>query len=142
MDDEKALFAARLNELCSDAQMPSRGRQSALASLFKVTPNAARKWLLGIGLPEMDVAIAIAKWGDVNLEWLMTGRGPKHGTKVPTRALVLDEMLRKGTPEERKELVNYIKYRVHNSSSPAAEEELARYDAALQSFVTDPNKRQ
>lgn len=133
--DEKQSFALRLNELCADAGIGSRGRQTALAKLFQVTPNAARKWLLGLGLPELDVAIRLAKWGDVNVEWLLTGRGPKTGDKVPTRALVVDEIMRRGDAAERRELVNFHRYRIEHSETPLAEEEKARYLAALQSYL-------
>jgi transcriptional regulator with XRE-family HTH domain len=140
-DDEKLAFAARLNELCGEAGLPAeRGRQTRLAKLFEVTPNAARKWLLGLGLPELEVAIRIAKWADVNVEWLLTGRGAKSGDKVPTRALVVDEVLRSGTPAERRELVKYVEYRLDNSEVPIAAEAKARYKAALESYLPPERK--
>lgn len=40
-------FAARVNEVCDDLQLPAHGRQTALAQWMGLTPNAARKWLLG-----------------------------------------------------------------------------------------------
>lgn len=131
-----------MHELCSDMGIAERGRQSALAAQFKVTPNAARKWLLGLGLPETDVAIAIARWAEVNFEWLMTGRGPKQGDKVPTRALIVDEVLRRGTVDDRRELVNFIRYKLDHSAAPLAVEERARYEQALQTYVVEPTKRQ
>ena len=138
---EKQAFSARLREICAEKQLPDRGRQSALASLFSVTPNAARKWLLGLGLPETEVAIRIAKWADVNYEWLMTGRGLMRGDKVPTRALVVDEVLRRGTPADRKEVVNFLRYKLENAEAPIAEEERARYLAALETYISDAPKR-
>lgn len=101
--DVKGAFAARLREVCVGKGLPAgRGLQTELAKLFEVSPNAARKWVLGLAVPEMEMTIRIAKWGDVNIEWLLTGRGPKHGNKIPARALVVDEILRRGTPEERR----------------------------------------
>jgi len=139
---EKADFATRLNEICSDLGLPAeRGRQTALAKQFGVSPTAARKWLLGDGLPEMEMAIRIAKWADVNFEWLMTGRGPKSGDKLPTRALVVDEIMRRGTPEERRELVNFIKYKIEHATTPIAAEERARYEGALSTYVSDQRKQ-
>ena len=135
--DEKQLFAKRLNEVCADKGLPERGRQTALARLFKVTATAARKWLVGVGMPETELAIHIAKWADVNFEWLMTGRGPKVGDKVPTRDLVVDEIMRHGTPEERRELINYIKYRIEHATTPVTREERARYNAALDTYATE-----
>jgi transcriptional regulator with XRE-family HTH domain len=140
--DEKKLFAARLREICTDMGLPDRGRQSALAAAFKVTPNAARKWLLGLGFPEPEVAITIAKWADVNFEWLMTGRGPKSGEHLPTRALIVDEVLRRGTSDERREVVNFLRYKLEHSEVPLAAEERARYEAALLTYVDAPTRRQ
>lgn len=133
--EAKQQFAQRLHEVCSDKGLPERGRQTALAKQFHVTPNAARKWLLGQGLPELEVAIEIATWGGVNLEWLLTGRGLKSGEKLPTRALVVDEVLRSGTPAERRELVRYVAYRIDHSERPIPAEVKARYKAALESYL-------
>lgn len=78
MNGERRAFAARLNEVCTDRQLPTgRGRQTILARKFKVTPQAARKWLEGEGYPSIDVAREIAKWGKVSFDWLMSGRGSK-----------------------------------------------------------------
>ena len=138
---EKLEFAARIHELCSDHDLPAeRGRQSALAKLFDVTPNAARKWLLGLGLPELDVAMRIAQWGGVNFEWLMTGRGPKVGDKVPVRALAVDAILRHGTQQERAELASFLKFKIEHAQTPYAPEEKLRYAAALDSYVTSRPK--
>ena len=121
---EKQAFASRLHELCTDMDLPAeRGRQSTLGKLFGVTPNAARKWLLGEGLPELDVAMRIAKWAEVNFEWLMTGRGPKSGDKVPVRALAVDAILRHGSARERAELVSFLKYKIEHAETPYIREE-------------------
>lgn len=77
MNGERRAFAARLNEVCTDRQLPERGRQTILAREFKVTQQAARKWLEAEGYPSIDVAREIAKWGKVSFDWLMTGRGSK-----------------------------------------------------------------
>jgi transcriptional regulator with XRE-family HTH domain len=135
---EKTGFAERLNEVCSDMELPvERGRQSALAAVFKVTPNAARKWLLGLGMPELDVAIAIAKWGNVNVEWLLSGRGPKRGNLVATKALILDEALRTLPAEERREALDYIKYKLERARAVLTGEQIARYSVALDQFLPE-----
>src|ERR1700754_872095 len=87
-------FAERLIELCVDKQLPARGRQTQLAKLFKVSQQAARKWLDGRSYPETDKIVAIADWAGVNVNWLLQGVGPKHGNRVDAKALVLDEAVR------------------------------------------------
>jgi len=137
--DEKLAFAARLNEVCSDADMPERGRQTALAAKFQVTPNAARKWLLGLGMPEYEVAVAIAKWGGVNFEWLMTGRGPKTAsTRIDMKTVVLDEALRSFPSDERREVLGFIKYKLQSAKARYTGEQLARYNTALDRFAEAP----
>ena len=80
--DIKLSFAGRVHELCDDMGIPAAGRQTALAKVFNVTPNTARKWLQGIGMPELDRAIAIAMWADTNVLWLLQGVTPKRGDKI------------------------------------------------------------
>ncbi len=52
-NDEKAAFAARLNEVCDDQQIPPKGhaRQTTLAKIFGLTQKGVRKWLEGEGHP-------------------------------------------------------------------------------------------
>ncbi len=137
--DERAAFAARLHELCDDQGLPSeRGRQSALAAEFKVSPNAARKWLLADGLPELEMAIRIAKWGKVNIEWLLTGRGPKRGSIVETKAIVLGEALQDLPTEALQQTIDFIKYKIERSPTLFTGEKLARYMAMLDAFASAP----
>lgn len=136
--DERALFAARLNELCVDMHMPERGRQTQLAAKFGVTPKGARKWLTGAGLPELQVIIAIAKWAQVNFEWMITGRGPKRGNLVDTTDLVVGEMMRKLPPLARHEVADFVGYKIERSVPSIAMEDRARYLKALDLVKGDP----
>lgn len=87
MDKLRRAFVDRLNEVCDDKQLPAeRGRQARLAETFKVTPQAARKWLMGEVYPNHEKLMEIAIWADVSFEWLVTGRGEKklrYGTPDP-----------------------------------------------------------
>lgn len=76
----KEMFAERLNELCADRGIEAEGsaRQRVLAKDFGVSYQAARKWLDGLSMPELEKCIQVAAWGDVAFEWLMTGRGYKR----------------------------------------------------------------
>lgn len=71
-------FAARLNELCDDKKLPLRGRAELVSKKFKVTREAARKWLKGLGYPTTAKLIEISRWGNCTQEWLATGRGAKQ----------------------------------------------------------------
>ncbi len=134
----KLEFAARLQELCTEKEVPVRGRQRQLATLFGVVPNAARKWLVGEGLPNLDQVIAIAKWGQVNVEWLLSGRGPRRGNLVPMDAVVLDEMFRSMPTAERRESIAMLKYELTKASRYIAAEAAARYEAALDHYIGPP----
>lgn len=72
-------FSERMNEVCDDMGVPPKGhnRQATLGRLFKVTQKGARKWLVGEGYPKMSIAIEIAKWARINIQWLLMGEGPK-----------------------------------------------------------------
>lgn len=78
-DKEKVAFAARLNEVCDDMNVPpkGRGRQTVLKDIVDLSQNAVLKWLEGTGYPSLDNARQIAVWAGVSIEWLLTGRGPK-----------------------------------------------------------------
>jgi transcriptional regulator with XRE-family HTH domain len=138
--DEKSAFAGRLHEVCTDKGLPNeRGRQSALAAQFNVSPNAARKWLLGNGLPELEVAIRLAKWGQVNLEWLLTGRGPKRGAIVETKSLVLGEAIEELPEADRQQALDFVRYKLERSSTALLSgERLTRYMTMLDAFAKTP----
>lgn len=73
-------FARRLNEALDDLGVViGEGRQAQVARMFNVKPPAARKWLLGEGLPEVTKIPGMATKLDVNFSWLLYGIGPKKG---------------------------------------------------------------
>lgn len=82
VDDSKSGFAARLNEALDDAEIPERKRRKTLAGWCGVSREAARKWLSGESRPETKRIDALAKYLDVNGEWLLTNRGPKRSSLV------------------------------------------------------------
>lgn len=77
---EARAFSARLNEVADDLKLPPKqhGRQTHAARRWGVSQAAARKWLEGESIPEMQRVIAISRDGSVAVEWLLTGRGPKR----------------------------------------------------------------
>ncbi|HLO65295.1 MAG TPA: hypothetical protein VK165_20220 [Azonexus sp.] len=87
-------FASRLNDLCDEMGVPPKGRnrQAAMAVLMEVSQKGARKWLEAEGLPTLDKSIQLALWGDVSIEWLLTGRGDKRPTGARSE-IALDSSL-------------------------------------------------
>ncbi len=75
--DEKLEFSRRLHEACDSAGIPSgRGRRVELAKMFRVSGEAARKWLSGESIPDTKRLPEIARRLNVRGEWLLTGQGP------------------------------------------------------------------
>jgi transcriptional regulator with XRE-family HTH domain len=142
-DDTIKAFARRLREICEDMGLPSeRGLQTRLAREFKVSPNAARKWLLGEGMPELDLAIEIANWANVSVLWLLQGTGPKRGNTVETKSLVLDEVFAQLPGEDEMQVVDYIRYKIERGGRHIASERLHRYTTALDAYARDAEKKQ
>jgi transcriptional regulator with XRE-family HTH domain len=132
---EKVAFARRLNLVCDEKKLPpeeGRGRQPALAKIFGVNAKAARKWLKGEGFPELEMVIRICNWADVNIDWLLRGKGPKRGVAVETRLLALGEMLERLPDAERRDVLGMLMYKLHQS---APTQMLNAHDAAHESLL-------
>lgn len=143
--DEKlslARFAERMNEICDDMGLPrERGRQTALAALFKVTNKAARKWLLGLGYPEMAMAIRIADWANVSLVWLLQGSGPRRERRVDTKALLLDEAVHSLPPELGADLIDNLRSKLERVGRLTAQEPPARYITMLDAYEQEISRK-
>jgi hypothetical protein len=137
IDDRQILqdFASRMHEICDDMKVSGgHGRQAALGRVFEVTPKTARKWLMGIGYPEMVRAVQIANWADVNLTWLLQGVGPKRGTKVNTKALVIDEAVRSLPRELGIDLIDNLRAKLERAGKLQAHEPSKRYITMLDAY--------
>lgn len=141
-DAVRNAFAQRLHEICDDLKLPAeRGRQTALAKLVGLTPNAARKWLQGDGLPEMAQAVKLAAMANVSVVWLLQGSGPKRDTPVDTKALILDEALHALPTQDAQQVFDFIEYKFQKVDGVFAGERLARYMKMLDAFKQDMNDR-
>src|SRR6185369_5754927 len=134
-------FASRLNEVCDDMKLPKHGRQTALAKQFDVGPKAARKWLIGDGFPEIELAIRIANWGNVSFNWLMTGKGPKRAGHADTKVVVLGEVLESMPPDDGQQVFDFIEYKIQRNEGFFVGERLARYLAMIDAFKKDRDKK-
>ena len=137
--DVKADFARRLHEVCDDLGLQrGRGRQTALARQFGLTPNAARKWLLGLGMPERDTAIEIANAAHVNVLWLLQGAGPKRGEAFDTAPGELLEAVQHLPANEGQQVFDFIRYKIERADGWFAAEKLASYMQMLDKFAQSP----
>ena len=76
MDDSKAAFAHRLNQAFDAFGVPEKqkGRYTAIAKLFSVTPVAARDWCEGRSYPSLEKLLQILGTVRRNADWLLFGR--------------------------------------------------------------------
>src|SRR6056297_763248 len=74
---DKGAFAERLNQALDriGAPGPRRGRQTWLAKKIGVTQKGARKWLLGLSVPEHENRQLLARLCRVTPHWLYYGYG-------------------------------------------------------------------
>lgn len=130
-------FAERLKELCTDMKLPARGRQTQLAAKFKVSQQAARKWLEADAWPGMETIIALADWADVNVNWLLQGAGPKRGNRIDAKALILDEALRSLPTESGTDLIDSLRAKLIRVGKLSVNEPSARYATMLAAYEQD-----
>lgn len=73
MVTEAQVFSARFNEALDDYGAPpfSRGRQTYVGKLFKVSPIAARKWMTGEGMPDTKKLPEICLKLHCSVDWLL-----------------------------------------------------------------------
>lgn len=125
-------FPLRLRKALDAAGFPPEGdgRQQQIATRFKVSQQAAGKWLRGETLPEFKRVIEIAVETGFTVDWLMTGRGPE-------RALRKDEMVRMDEHGE----VTVLRFQdssagneahhVLTTAHPASSYQVVRHDPAI-----------
>jgi transcriptional regulator with XRE-family HTH domain len=128
-----------MNELCDDLGIPAgRGRQTDLARLVGLNPNAARKWLQGAGYPTIDIAVWLADRAGVHVNWLLQGTLPKRiHNRTDTKVLILDEALHTLPPNDAQQVFDFITYKIEKSEVPIVGERLSRYMKMLDAFKQD-----
>jgi transcriptional regulator with XRE-family HTH domain len=108
-------FWNRLTTAFAEAGMETS--QSAIARSLELGQSAVAKWAHGVGLPTLRKSIQIAKITGVNVEWLITGRGPKkeQGGSVDETTKQLLERLAEASPEDRREILAFIEFKLANT---------------------------
>jgi transcriptional regulator with XRE-family HTH domain len=134
-------FTERLLEVCADKGLPAgHGLQSRLAKQFGVTSNAARKWLLSEGLPELALAIKIADWGDVNVLWLLQGAGPKSRQAQSAGADTVHGAFELLPPRDAAQAIDFLRYKLDRCRSVIVDSRLAKYMEALDRILDRLNQ--
>lgn len=127
--DLREQFARRMHEVCDELGIPpGRGRQTTLGKRFGVTPKAARKWLEGLGYPDLDKALRIAQEAGVSALWLLQGVGPKYVAEARNQmAQRVGDIVDSLPPDERQQAIDFIRYKVERSGKWYAADQLGRY---------------
>lgn len=125
-------FSDRLHSVCDDLQIATeRGRESQFARMFKVTPNAARKWSRGQGMPELSRAIEICSRARVSVVWLLQGVGDRKLPEAPMHSAALSNAVNALPPAARAEVIGFVRHKIEKSAPTLATEDLTRFLAAL-----------
>jgi hypothetical protein len=86
--------------------------QAAVGKLFSVGQSAVTKWKTGKDTPALPRAIEMAKEYGVCVEWLLTGRGPKHPGDTTDPALTrLLEFWQALSPATKNEVIEFAAFK-------------------------------
>lgn len=86
-DDAKIAFAKRLNDTLTEKGYTQRGSAQRLKreAKFKISDRAINKWLKAETLPDHHNIEVLAKFLDVNFNWLAAGQGEKTAKPPSTK---------------------------------------------------------
>lgn len=87
--DPKDAFAQRLQQaLNAMGWLHQRGVNKRIATALGLrSGEAVRKWMVGLSMPSMEHASALAKMLNVSVQWLMTGQGEAKIVESATNAI-------------------------------------------------------
>lgn len=113
-------FAKRFNEALNETpEVPKdRGRIAWVAKRYRVTGEAARKWVRGEDIPDRANLANISRDLGVNSEWLFAGLGNKRPIVVDALRVELDEVWASLEPNDRTEVLNFARFRMGRPPAP------------------------
>lgn len=82
-EQEREGFARRLHEACAEKEIPKHRRAAVMAQITGVTPKATSKWFDGKGFPTIYHCNQMAAYLGINVNWLLTERGPRYAESAP-----------------------------------------------------------
>ena len=130
----KDIRVARLRELL-DAPQFGKGKQTVLAKKIKKAPAQISQWLNGTRTMEEDSAREIEKHAKLKPGWLDEPvQTPLDDEAI--NAVVFSDLLQRLPEADRHVLVTVAYHSLNRNAALFAEEEVARYDAALKALDT------
>lgn len=93
VSDTRKTFWQRLTESWGARDLPTT--QLAVAAKLGMSQGSVGRWARDEGLPEFDLTRRLAEMGDVCVEWLLTGRGPKRPVPIDEETNELLELWRR-----------------------------------------------
>lgn len=97
--DTRKTFWERLIEAWGPKGHPTS--QLGVANKLGMSQGSVGRWARDEGLPELDTVRELANLGDVCVEWLLTGKGPRRPTPVDEETNELLEVWRQLDPNGR-----------------------------------------
>lgn len=73
---EKRTFWERVEEALRERRLPTT--KAYVATQLRISPPSINEWTKPGGFPTIERAATLAKLLNVNVEWLLTERGPKR----------------------------------------------------------------
>jgi len=130
--DAREAFARRMEIVCDELGLAAgHGRQTALANRFGVTPKAARKWLQGLGYPEMERAVEICEAAKVNVNWLLQGVPPMRGERIDPHTLLLAQAIESLPDSEQAAVLEFLRFELRRVPGWLAQEQLRTYEVEI-----------
>jgi transcriptional regulator with XRE-family HTH domain len=114
----------RIKEALEEARLPAT--QVYVAKKLGVTQPAITLWNKPGGFPTLENSISLAEHLGVNVEWLLTERGPKRPLPQDATAQKLWDMWPRLTDGDRRELLGVASGMLRRPEEPAALREQRR----------------
>lgn len=109
---------ARVKEALGEAQLPAT--QAYIAKRLGMSQPSVSEWNLEGGFPTIENTISLAKLLNVNVEWLLTERGPKRPLPQDATAQRLWEMWTQLDDVTKGELVGIASGRLQRGEEDVA----------------------
>lgn len=90
-----------------------------------------KKWLDGVGWPDMARAIDLANLLKVNVNWLLQGNGPMRGDRIPESTRLVVEVIDRLPTESRRNVLSYLRFELSKHQGWFAEPARTLYGAAI-----------
>ena len=109
----------RILEAHEDIGLPLT--QTAVAKTCGITQPSVQRWAAGDNLPTLKQAITFGMKTGVEVEWIYTGRGPKHPEAKPGSATDIVRKLWNGLDnDDKNEAIRHLEYLANRTSGKPA----------------------